>query len=158
MDLALSPNGQFVYVKNMSSLLVIDAASWKLLQTLNYPASGASMHGIAVSADNSHVYVTGAGNELYEWALATNGLATFSRTMSLPAGSDPCGLALSADGSKAYVCLGTKNTLGVVDLAAGKERWNGRRSTGDGYRLRLSQISKIQAFQIETVSTVIGFS
>ena len=39
---------------------------------VSYPGSGASMHGIAVSTDGSHVYVTGAGNELYDWAVGAD--------------------------------------------------------------------------------------
>ena len=108
-----------VYIKNMNNLLVVDAATWTLLQTLSYPGSGASMHGIATSSDDSHVYVTGAGNELYDWTLAANGTATFSRTISLAGGSCPCGIAISADNSKAYVCLSIANKLGVVNLANG---------------------------------------
>jgi autotransporter-associated beta strand protein/YVTN family beta-propeller protein len=119
VDLALSPDGKTVFIKNMSSLLVVDAASWRLLQTLAYPASGASMHGIAVSSDGTHVYVTGASNELYDWAVGTNGTVAFSRTISLPTGSYPCGVAVSEDGTTAYVCLSTSNTLAVVDLASG---------------------------------------
>jgi YVTN family beta-propeller protein len=119
VDLALSPDGRSVFVKNMKNLLVVDAASWTLSQTLNYPSSGASLHGIAVSKDGSHVYVTGSANELYDWRVATNGIVSFHRTISLPAGSDPCGLALSADDTKAYVCLSIKNALAVVNLADG---------------------------------------
>jgi YVTN family beta-propeller protein len=119
VDLVLAPDGRTVFVKNMKNLLVVDAASWALSQTLNYPASGASLHGIAVQRDGSHVYVTGSGQELYDWQIAATGLVSFSRTISLPDGSDPCGLALSADGSNAYVCLSIKNTLAVVNLAAG---------------------------------------
>jgi YVTN family beta-propeller protein len=63
--------------------------------------------------------VTGSGNELYDWQVGTNGTVAFFRTLLLPASSDPCGITISADGSKAYVCLGTSNTLGVVNLATG---------------------------------------
>jgi YVTN family beta-propeller protein len=119
VDLVLSPNGKTIFVKNMKNLLVVDAASWALLQTLSYPASGASLHGIAVSHDGSHVYVTASGHELYEWQVASNGLVSFHRTVALPKGSDPCGLALSGDGTRAYVCLSIKNTLAEVNLAAG---------------------------------------
>jgi len=119
VDLALSPDGKTVFIKNMSNLLVVDAVSWTLLQTLAYPISGASMHGIAVSSSGSHVYVTGAGNELYDWAIGTNGTVAFSRTISLPSGSYPCGVAVSADGTTAYVCLSINNTLAVVDLSSG---------------------------------------
>ncbi len=119
VDVALSPDGKAVYGKNSDKLLVIDSASWRLLQSLNYPGSGASMHGIAVSPDNTHVYVTGAGNELYDWAVATNGTVSFSRTISLPGGSDPCGVVISADGATAFVCLSIANKLAVVNLSNG---------------------------------------
>lgn len=118
VDLALSPDGKTVYIKNMSSLLVVDAASWTLLQTLKYPSDGASMHGIAVSPDGSHVYVTGSGNELYDWTV-TGGVVSYSRTIALGSGSDPCGLAISSDGTTAYVCLSIANELAVVNLASG---------------------------------------
>ncbi len=119
VDLALSPDGKTAYIKNMSNLLVVNAVSWSLLQTLSYPASGASMHGIAVSPNGSHVYVTGSGNELYDWIVGTNGTVGFSRTISLGSSSDPCGVAVSADGSRAYVCLSKANKLAVVDLSTG---------------------------------------
>ena len=119
VDLAPSPDRKTVFVKNMTNLLVVNAASWTLSQTLNYPGSGASLHGIAVSHDGSRVYVTGSDNELYEWQVASNGVVSFSRTIPLPPGSDPCGLALSADGTKAYVCLSMTNALAVVNLAGG---------------------------------------
>jgi YVTN family beta-propeller protein len=119
VDLALAPDGKTVFVKNMKNLLVVDVASWTLTQTLNYPSNGASMHGIAVRPDGAHVYVTGSGNELYDWRVAANGHVSYDRTISLPSGSDPCGLALSGDGSKAYVCLSISNQLAVVDLASG---------------------------------------
>ncbi len=117
VDLAISPDGGAIYLKNMNNLVVVDAASWTVRQTLSYPNSGASMHGIAASG--SHVYVTGSGNELYDWVVNTNRMVTFSRTISLPAGSDPCGLAISADGTKAYVCLSILNQLAVVSLSSG---------------------------------------
>jgi autotransporter-associated beta strand protein/YVTN family beta-propeller protein len=119
VDLALSPDGRWVFIKNVSSLLVVDAAAWTLRQTLSYPGSGASMHGIAVSPDGSHVYVTGAGNELYDWTVAADGTVAFARTVALPSGSCPCGLTISADGAKAYVCLSIPNKLAVVNLASG---------------------------------------
>jgi len=119
VDLALAPDGRTVFIKNMSSLQVADAVTWSLLRTMNYPGDGASMHGIAVSPDGSHVYVTGAKGQLYDWAVSPDRAVGFSRTILLPAGSYPCGVAVSADGSKAYVCLSISNTLAVVDLSAG---------------------------------------
>ena len=118
VDLVLSPDGRSVYVKNINNLLVVDAGSWRLRQTLTYPGSGASLHGIAVSPDGSHVYVTGAGTELYDWTVGSSGTLAFSRTVN-SGGSDPCGLAISTDGTKAYVCLSINNQLAVVSLSGG---------------------------------------
>jgi YVTN family beta-propeller protein len=117
VDLAISPDGGTIYIKNMNNLVVVDAASWFVRQTLSFPGSGASMHGVTVNA--SHIYATGSGNELYDWIVNTNGTVSFSRTISLPGGSDPCGLAISADGTKAYVCLSILNQLAVVSLTSG---------------------------------------
>lgn len=119
VDLALSPDGKLLYVKKDNGLLIIDANTWTLLQQLNFAGSGASMHGVAVSANGSRVYTTGSGNELYEATIATNGNVSWSRTIALPGSSDPCGIALSADGTKAFVCLSRLNTLAVVNLQTG---------------------------------------
>jgi len=119
VDLALSPDGQTAYIKNISGLLAVDVPSWGLLANMPYPGNGASMHGIALSPNGSHVYVTGSGNELYDWILGTNRTLTFSRTIAMPAGSDPCGMALSADGNTGYVCLSIANALAVVNLSSG---------------------------------------
>ncbi len=119
VDLALSPDGQTVYVKDSIRLIVITVTNWKTLEITNYPGSGASVHGIAVSHDGSHVYITGALNELYEWTVTTKGFVNFSRTISLPPGADPCGLALTPDDATAYVCLSISNSLAVVNLAEG---------------------------------------
>jgi len=119
VDIVFSPDGAIAYVKNMNNLVVLDAAAWRVLQKLNYPASGASMHGIALSSDGSRLYVTGAGNELYEYLIRSNSTVSFSKTISLPGGSDPCGVAVSCDGSKAYVCLSINNTLAEINLASG---------------------------------------
>ncbi|MEO6036466.1 MAG: immunoglobulin domain-containing protein, partial [Verrucomicrobiota bacterium] len=119
VGLVISPDGKTIYIKNINNLVVVEAASWAVLQTSGYPGSGASLHGIAMRHSGSHIYVTGAGNELYEWAVATNGMVSFVRTIAMPGGSYPCGLAISADDSKAYVCLSIANKLAVVNLANG---------------------------------------
>lgn len=117
VDLAFAPNGKLAFIKNNLSLLVVDRISWRLLQTLKFPASAGSMHGIAVNPAGTHVYVTGAVSELYDYTIAGNGTVTYSRTISMPSSTNPNGVAISADGNTAYVCLTTCNQLAVVNLA-----------------------------------------
>lgn len=119
VDLARSPDGRFIYIKNLNNMVVVDAASWKIIQTSSYPGSGASMHGITCRADGLRVYVTSSGSDLYEWQVASDGVVSFARTIALPASSNPCGVAISEDGSKAFVCLNNRNRLGIVNLTTG---------------------------------------
>jgi len=119
VDLVLSPDGGTAYIKSTWQLMAVDALSWTWRQGINYPGHGASMHGIAVSRDGAHVYVTGAVDELYDFAAAADGTLSFSRTISLPTNTAPCGVALSADGLTAYVCLSLSNAVAVVDSATG---------------------------------------
>jgi DNA-binding beta-propeller fold protein YncE len=118
VDIARSPDGKRIFVKNINSMQVMDPVGWTVLQTINYPADGASMHGIAVGPDGTNVYVTGWINELYDFT-QTNGVWGWSRTIPLPLYSDPCGVAISPDDSKAYVCEGLSNILAVISLTNG---------------------------------------
>src|SRR5690349_24780277 len=68
IDLALSPDGNTVVVKESRGLVVVDRASWKIRQELPFPTGGGSMHGIVFSKDGSHVYATTAQNLLAEAA------------------------------------------------------------------------------------------
>jgi DNA-binding beta-propeller fold protein YncE len=119
VDVTRSPNGQRLYLKKNDGIVVVDVTTWSLLQQLSFPGSGASMHGIVVSQDGSRVYATGSGNELYEGTVGTNGTVHWSRTLSLPGSSYPCGIAVSADRTRAFVCLSRLNTLAVVNLETG---------------------------------------
>lgn len=125
VDLALAPSGKFVYLKDNQGVTAIDTARWTLRQSLPFPESGGSMHGIAVSRDGRHLYATNARNLLAEAEIGSDGTLAWSRRIALPGpggsgDADPCGIALSADGTRAYVCLSRNNALGVVDLAWGK--------------------------------------
>ena len=121
-DLALASNGRWLFVKDWRSLRVIDSKSMDLLQTVDCPG-GASLHGIAVS-DLGTVYVTNAKQEVHVYEDATDqetGAPEFKlvRSIKLPDGSFPCGIKLSSDETKAFVCLSKRNSLAVVDLDSG---------------------------------------
>lgn len=125
VDLALTPDGATLLVKDNRGLVVIDAQAWTLKQELPLEKDGGSMLGIAVTRDGRRAYLTTAKNTLAEATRADDGKWKWSRRIELP-GPDgkgaayPCGVALSADDQTAYVCLSRNNTLGVIELATGK--------------------------------------
>ncbi len=123
VDLALSADGRTVYVKDNKGLAAVDAASWKLLQRL--PIGGGSFHGIVAGADGRMVYATLADSTLAECEVLPDRTLRLVRRIPLAgaAGSPspfPCGVALGSSGAQAVVCFSVRNSLGLVDLAAGK--------------------------------------
>jgi YVTN family beta-propeller protein len=125
VDLALSPDGKTLYVKDDRGLIVVNTHTWILLQELKFPQGGGSMHGIAVSHDGRRVYATTAQNHLAVARVQPKRLLVWERIIPLPgpAGkgdSHPCGIALSQDGRLAFVCLSRNNSLAIVDLVQGK--------------------------------------
>jgi YVTN family beta-propeller protein len=127
VDMALAPDGRTLYVKDNRGVVVIRTASWKVLQELKLEG-GTSMHGIAVSADGKRLYVTNAQNDLAVGEIDSDATVTWKQRISLGPEKEeskdkpayPCGLALLPDGTRALVCLSRLNSLGMVDLTAGK--------------------------------------
>ena len=129
VDMALSPDGKTLYLKDEKGLVSIDMASWKMRQQWPFPKEGgSSLHGLIVSRDGTKVYASGAQNTVWEAAVAPDGTLSLSRAFTLagPGGkgaSFPCGLALDeTDAAKKqlFVCLSRNNTIASVDLSDGK--------------------------------------
>lgn len=125
VDLALSPDGRTLYVKDNRGLVVIDPASWKIQQELRFSAGGSSVHGIVVTRNGSRIYATTSQDILCEIKVPPDGKAALGRKLVLPGpegkgNSAPGGLVLSADEKTAYVCLSRNNSLGIVNLESGK--------------------------------------
>ncbi|MGL4549847.1 MAG: bifunctional YncE family protein/alkaline phosphatase family protein, partial [Gemmataceae bacterium] len=117
--------GRFAYVKDNRGLVVLDAATWKVVQQLPFPPGkgGGSMHGLAVR--EGRVYATTSANSLCEAEADEDGRLAWRRTTDLagPGGkgaSYPTGVAVTPDGRRAWVCLSINNTLAEIDLSAGK--------------------------------------
>jgi YVTN family beta-propeller protein len=121
VDIAISPDRNVVFVKNVGSLMVVDASRWQSIQNLAYPKDEAgSMHGMAVSRDGAAVYVAGSYRRLLEARRDDKGRWQWARTILLGKKTvNPSGIALSADGRTAYVGLSITNTLAIVDLVGG---------------------------------------
>jgi YVTN family beta-propeller protein len=125
VDLVLGRDGKLLYVKDNRGLLVIDAAPWEVLQSLPFPGKdGASMHGLALSSDGKRLYATTAQRHLHEAAVNDQGTLAWQLAIELPGpkgkdDSHALGIALTADGRRAIVCLSRNNTLGIVNLDKG---------------------------------------
>ncbi|GBC94981.1 PE-PGRS family protein PE_PGRS18 [bacterium HR16] len=125
VDMALSPDGRTLYVKDNRGIVVVDVGTWKVRQELPVARGGSSMQGIAVSPDGKRVYLTSAASQLLEAVAQADGSLQWGKSIDMPrpsAGGEsyPCGIALSADGNTAYVALSRNNSLAVVDLRDGK--------------------------------------
>ncbi len=125
VDIALAPNGKWLYAKDHRGLAVVDTSQWQLRQHLAFPDGGASMHGLLVSPDGTRLWATTAQAELYEAEIDEQGQVEWSRAIDLPGpggqgDSHACGLALSGDGQRLYVCLSRNNTLAEVELESGR--------------------------------------
>ncbi len=122
VDLALSPDGKLLFVKDNGGLRVVDIVTWKELQRVASPG-GTSIGGIAVSAEGDEVYLTNAGNSLHEYTRREGGDWRLARSIPVPArdgkgASFPCGIKLV--GKQALVALSLANDLAHVDLATGQ--------------------------------------
>ena len=126
LDVVAAPDGSLLFVKSDDGLEVIDARTLGRRQRLKFEKAdkdGGSMFGLAVApaaGGGFTVYYSGVGKDLVAADVASDGTARWSsKRVALP-GKYNLGVALSPDGRRAYVCMSARNTLGVVDLAAGK--------------------------------------
>ena len=122
VDIGLSPDQRLLFVKNVGSMIVLDATKWQVVQNLAYPKDEAgSMHGLAVSSDGAAIYLTGSYRHLLEARADGKGHWQWVREIPLSTQTvNPSGVALAADGHTAYVGLSMSNALAIVDLTAGK--------------------------------------
>ena len=124
-DLALLPDGRTVAVKNLRDLILLDAESGTILQTLRLPGGGHAVAGLAVADGGSTIYSSTVGGKI-EIAVrdGATGRWAWSTSWTLPAplvGGDPAptGLALAPDGRTLLALSGRGNTLCRIDRATG---------------------------------------
>jgi YVTN family beta-propeller protein len=122
VDLALTPGGKYLLVKNKDDLDLIRLSDRKVMQSLPFEKSGASFTGICLSLDGNTIYVTDAEDRVCIAVFDKNMVMQWKGYVKLPAppiGDSPVpgGVALNDQGDKLYVALSRNNTLGVVDLS-----------------------------------------
>ena len=126
VDMALSPDGKALYLKDDKGVCIVDTAAWTVKQRFSFPKEGGgSLYGILVSKDGKRVWATGAGNTLWELNVGADSALSVGRGILIPGpggkgASYPCGIAASADETRLFVCLNRNNTLAEIETATGK--------------------------------------
>ena len=122
VDLALTPDGKYLLVKNKDDLDLVRLSDRTILQSLPFEQSGASFTGICLSPDGQNVYVTDADNRICIAGFDKDRALHWKDPVILPSPSIgdspvPGGVVLNGKGDKLYVALSRNNSLGVVDLS-----------------------------------------
>ncbi len=134
-DLAFSPDGKLLAVKNMSDILLVRMQDRAVLQTLPVARGGLGFTGILFSEDGRKIYTTDSEGSILIAALSAANTAQWEDPIRLPGPaavetaapglsptvptknpSSPGGLALDSERQLLWVTLSRNNALGVVDL------------------------------------------
>jgi len=138
-DLALDPAQKLVAVQHSHGLMLLDATSGAILQSLaiqslapppndhfSHSLGGNGFHGITWEADGNKVWLTDSFNGLHGASRQPSGEFAWSDSIALPGlagiGDPPVpgGIAIDTATQRLYVTLSSNNTLGVVNLASKK--------------------------------------
>ncbi len=122
VDVVVGPDGRFLYAKDNRGIVVIDATTWEVVQELPFGKDrGGSQHGIALDGAGTRLYATTAQRHLMIGTIADDGTLSWQHTVELPGpkgtdASHPTGIALTPNGTHAWVALSRNNALAKIDL------------------------------------------
>ena len=131
--IALNPNpanhtGAVLQMGASSSVQIFDLVSGQIVQSFSPTGdSSGSFTGITYSADGKKLLFSQDSSHLAVATVdSTTGLVTGATQVALPSpqfgNAYPGGVAISADGTTAYVLLNQNNTLAVIDLTKAKPK------------------------------------
>jgi len=110
--MALTSDGStLVCTSNKGHVHVIDTATDKITATIGLSPANGLLESVALSSDGSTAYVADAENNL----LFVASLATQTQLAKIAVGKDPLNVAITPDGSEAWVLTGAG--LEIVNLA-----------------------------------------
>ncbi|MCD6202565.1 MAG: hypothetical protein J7K46_12230 [Bacteroidales bacterium] len=120
VDMALSPDGKWIAVLNMSALNLIRVLDRTIMQTLPFRGGG-SFQGISFSKDGTRLFVSQARDRILVAVMDKDHVLHWSDPVVFsPAGMGgnpvPGGFAFNDDETRMYVPLNRDNTLAVVDM------------------------------------------
>ncbi|MDR3690106.1 MAG: bifunctional YncE family protein/alkaline phosphatase family protein [Fimbriimonas sp.] len=144
VDVAVSPDGSYAYLKDNTGIEVVDVRAMTVLKTVKVDGSD-SFCGIALTDDGKTLCYTTATDKIAVFDVAGSDL-TLRRTITLPAARvggapDPCGIVYQ-DPTHAFVCLNRDNSVALVDLESGAlEKWDTDVAPfGIGYDIRTQRL------------------
>ena len=121
-DLALSPDGKLLAVKNKSDLVFIDPTSLKIVQTLPLPQGGNTFLGIGWSPDGKSIWTTDTRGYLRSAQRLENSTMDWDQAILLPGPSEteknqsyPGGFTIDPESGFFYVALSRNNSVAIVD-------------------------------------------
>ena len=127
VDLTISPDGKFAYLKDNVGVTVIDCASMAVLHQ-HKVTGGDSFFGIALTEDGRTLCTTSSTNTIAIFDV-DGGNLTLRKEIKLPparvgGGQNPCGI-IYQDPSHVFVCLNRDNSVARIDLETGSiEKWD----------------------------------
>ncbi|GIH15066.1 bifunctional YncE family protein/alkaline phosphatase family protein [Rugosimonospora africana] len=120
---ALSPDGKYLAVSNdgdnLQSLQLLDAATHRVVQHIDYKAPEALFIGLVWSPDGTKLYASAGGNNKIRVYAHSGDTLTEGSPIALPANTFPAGLALSADGKRLYAAENGNGQVAEFDTSAG---------------------------------------
>ncbi|MBC3839327.1 YncE family protein [Streptacidiphilus sp. 4-A2] len=120
-QLAVSPDGSRLYAGDGTRVLVVDTATEQVTATVGLTGIGDDGSGsVAVSPDGSTLYATGFSGFVGSLSAVDTATDTVTTTLDLPADNEfdtAVGVALTPDGSQAYLTNGAPGTVSVINTA-----------------------------------------
>ncbi|MBL7645776.1 MAG: bifunctional YncE family protein/alkaline phosphatase family protein [Candidatus Hydrogenedentes bacterium] len=125
VNIVRHPAAPVLAVKGKADVILIDAGTRAILQTMPLPRDGSSFNGLVWNGDGSSFWVTSSKRYLHRASRQEGGAYAWDLEVELPGpgGKGDCapgGIALDEKRGLAFVCLSRNNTIGVIDIATAK--------------------------------------
>jgi len=165
VGVAIAPDGSKAYIAHQDStnVSIIDTTT----NAITFFAVGGYHNGIAISSDGSTIYLTdNAYKNVNSPSVSVVDAATHSLIATIPVGRGPFGIALTPDGSKAYVADYDDNAISVIatstntviaTISVGVQP-QGIAFTPDGSRAYVTNLGSNNVSVIDTASNTVSGS
>ena len=121
---ALSPDGRYLAISNdgqgTQSLVLVDTAARRVVQTIPYDAPEALYVGVAWTPDGRRLFASAGGNNLVRAYEMRDGQLTEATPITLGNRTYPAGLAVTPDGQTLLVAENLAGRVRAIDLATGR--------------------------------------